>query len=392
MIKLYIDPISRRVNGYCNILPNTPIFNDDILIDESELEDFTTSDLSSMVYNEDGSFRKIEDEEDDSGSSEKELQELSKETDEEMFLRLLMEGVDINEARTRVNLRKTTMGNLKTQIKVKTENYKSRIREFYISKDKEKDESMSFIYFSSVILLIKDENRYLDEWITWHIGKGFDHIYIYDNGSKERVDTIIDTYSDDIKLKITIVDWTGEHKNIQQDAYNHFLRNYAHQTKWALFIDSDEFVNFTDTSIQDVNTFLERFDDYTEIYGPFVEYNANGLETYDPRPVKERFTETSSIREGIYYKNFIQVNRITEMKMHYAVYDKNKHFIYRDENNNKTMFVIEHYYTKSWEEWKEKIARGSCDPNYLKRLREFFLYNPNMRYLDTGEEIIQTHG
>ena len=44
--------------------------------------------------------------------------------------------------------------------------------------------------------------------------------------------------------------------------------------------------------------------------------------------------------------------------------------------------MIEHYYTKSWEEWKEKIiTRGACDPLYKRKLNEFFNYNPDMEYL-----------
>ena len=43
--------------------------------------------------------------------------------------------------------------------------------------------------------------------------------------------------------------------------------------------------------------------------------------------------------------------------------------------------VLEHYYTRSWEEWQNKITRGCCMPDALKRIDEFFEYNPNMEYL-----------
>ena len=44
-------------------------------------------------------------------------------------------------------------------------------------------DSQSVKYISSICLLAKDEDRYLDEWIMYHIGIGIDHIFIYDNGS-----------------------------------------------------------------------------------------------------------------------------------------------------------------------------------------------------------------
>ena len=66
----------------------------------------------------------------------------------------------------------------------------------------------------------------------------------------------------------------------------------------------------------------------------------------------------------------------------------------RDSNSRGTMllFVIDHDYTKSWEEWKKKIMeRGGADPNYHKALREFFFYNPDMSHLDTGENAVQSY-
>ena len=78
--------------------------------------------------------------------------------------------------------------------------------------------------------------------------------------------------------------------------------------------------------------------------------------------------------------------------MHYAYYDPAKHQVFENEERNKNLFVIDHYYTKSWEEWQRKIKeRGGADPNYHKVLKEFFFYNPDMAYLDTGENAVQAY-
>ena len=130
-------------------------------------------------------------------------------------------------------------------------------------------------------------------------------------------------------------------------------------------------------------------EDYTEVYGSFVEYNANGQETYTDAPVRERFTRTTDVCSALYHKNFIQVNHIDNFKRHYANYNPKKYFVFRNEEDNKDMFVIDHYYTKSWEEWQQKIKRGSSDPGYRKQLKEFFVYNPDMKYLDRGEDVVQ---
>ncbi|NBH99187.1 hypothetical protein E5357_14455 [Hominisplanchenecus murintestinalis] len=102
--------------------------------------------------------------------------------------------------------------------------------------------------------------------------------------------------------------------------------------------------------------------------------------------------KSGDVREGFYWKNFIQVNRIDAFEMHYAYYDPEKHQVWKNGEHNKDLFVIDHYYTKSWEEWKRKIMeRGGADPNYHKALREFFVYNPDMIHLDTGEDAVQAY-
>jgi hypothetical protein len=43
---------------------------------------------------------------------------------------------------------------------------------------------MPQLFNTSICLIIKDENDYINEWLDWHLKVGFEHFYIYDNGSK----------------------------------------------------------------------------------------------------------------------------------------------------------------------------------------------------------------
>ena len=55
------------------------------------------------------------------------------------------------------------------------------------------------------------------------------------------------------------------------------------------------------------------------------------------------------------------------------------------------LICVDHYFTKSYEEWIEKIRRGSCDPNYYRRYNEFFRYNPDMHYCMEDISIMQEY-
>lgn len=390
MIKIKIDPLTKKVLSYTKVQSNTPVYSTDIIVNDSELSNLLMTptlysngelvEITSENYN-----FEIED-------INKLISEISKISDNDYFMQMIMNGSDISEARDAVKSRKEEYRVLSAQRDELIAQHQEEINQYYLEQNKSIDESLDCKYYSSVILLIKNENRYLKEWLDWHLSIGFQHIYIYDNGDIDNVQDIVDTYDADIQEMITIVDWTGHHAHIQQDAYNHFMSNYKQDVRWGLFIDSDEFLRFTDGTTTDVNAFLKAYEDYTEVWGYEVEYDANGQEKYENKPVRERFTRRTDAREGFYWKNFIQVNRIDSFLMHYAYYDPAKHLVFKNEQSNQNLFVIDHYYTKSWEEWQWKIKdRGGADPNYHKALREFFYYNPDMSYLDTGENVQQAY-
>lgn len=392
--KIEKDPITNKILSYTKVQSNTPLYSTDIIVDSGDLSGINLNE--PMFLNDDGEISSENENIDNCDNTIQELSsqilELSSENDSDYFMRLIMDGATLAKARSEVQSRQKKLEDLNANLEEKKSEHQQHIRNYYLSKNHQLDLALECQYYSAVILLIKDENRYLKEWIDWHLALGFDHIYIYDNGEKDHVQDIVDLYSTEVKQKITVIDWTGHHTHIQQDAYNHFLSNYKADVRWGLFIDSDEFLRFTDGETTNVNAFLRSYEDYTEVWGYEVEYNANGHEIYENKPVRERFTRQTDVREGFYWKNFIQVNRIDSFLMHYAYYDESKHLLFKNEQSNQDLFVIDHYYTKSWEEWKKKIMeRGGADPNYHKALREFFFYNPDMSHLDTGENAVQSY-
>lgn len=386
MIKLQVDPISKRIISYTKVMPNTQVYKGDILVKENAVLE-----IENPCLYIDGEFVEINDENYDASleNLNKEISELSKMNDNDYFISLYLDGKTMVTARNEVLNRKQKLEEMQ---KTRDDIIKLRerdVKEYYLKQNREVDNKLNYLYYSSVILLIKHENRYLKEWLDWHLSLGFEHVYIYDNGTQEKVDEVINTYVASEKEKITVIDWSGSHAHIQQDAYNHFMKNYKQDSRWGLFIDSDEFLRFTN-GVTNVNNFLKDYEDYTEIWGYEVEFNANGQESYVDKPVRERFTNQVNTREGFYWKNFIQVNRIDSFLMHYAYYDSSRNLMFKNEQSNQDLFVIEHYYTKSWEEWQWKIKeRGGADPHYHKALKEFFVYNPDMKHLDTGENAYQ---
>lgn len=132
----------------------------------------------------------------------------------------------------------------------------------------------------AICLLIKDENKYLFEWIKWHLGIGVNHFYVYDNGSAVPArETILAEFDSHL---FTFVDWSGPHAHTQIEAYNHCLRHYGAENKWVAFIDTDEFIH---CDVLD----MRRYEAYPYIRVRWKVFDANGQTEYSPDDVQNDF-------------------------------------------------------------------------------------------------------
>ena len=237
---------------------------------------------------------------------------------------------------------------------------------------------------AAICLLIKDENAYINEWLGWHIGIGFQHFFIYDNGSMVPIE---ESVNERYKRYCTFIDFSGDHGNTQLECYADAIEKYGNDVKWLAFIDTDEFIR--PLTGEDINTFLGRFEDHDGLYIRWVVYNANGLWKKDDKPQRERFTRVSSHAPSKPFgKSIIRPERIRCMGTHfptgilgrYDIVDSNgKHMRSAcSEFSPEDRIVIDHYFTRSYEEWQEKAARGSCDPRCERKYDEFFLFNREM--------------
>lgn len=248
----------------------------------------------------------------------------------------------------------------------------------------------NFKYYCSICLIIRDESEYLKEWLEWHIGQGIQHFYIYDHGSKQPVSEFIKTLDKEIQDKVTIIYFGGTHVFAQHDAYNDCLEKYKYESRWIGFIDSDEMVRIKNG--KKMPEYLKSFELYAGLFIAWEMYGANGHVKKSSLPLRERFTKVSpSKKSSGVGKVFVQPLLMKKMLTHNGypiegcyVVDEYKDPVDEAEawkyNASKDTICLDHYYTKSYEEWVEKMRRGSADPQYFRYYEEFFDYNPDMEY------------
>ncbi len=221
----------------------------------------------------------------------------------------------------------------------------------------------------AICAIFKDEAPYLLEWLAFHTMIGFDHFVLYDNGSTDGGGDVIRRSG--FAGNVTLTEWSD--RPGQLSAYRHFHADHARDFSWAAFIDLDEFiVPAAGSSIRDI---LARaiYDSYSDILLNWLVFGASGHTRRPDGLVVENFTRrlrddaegNRHVKSLVRTKDLLRIgstphifdcsgptcNTRGETVMSYAVQPAVCHDV----------MAINHYFTKSAEEWDFKRRRGRGD-------------------------------
>ncbi|MBR1646873.1 MAG: glycosyltransferase family 92 protein [Selenomonadaceae bacterium] len=261
-----------------------------------------------------------------------------------------------------------------------------------------------FPYNLAVVAIFKDEATYLREWLDYHLLAGAEHFYLYNNDSSDDYEKILAPYVE--ANLVTLIDWSGE--IMQMPAYNDALNCYRFFCRYMAFIDLDEFIfPKTNQSIVDVlDEILSRDKTAAALAVNWQIFGSNGHESANlSKGVLERFTRRAEknwaptpaekICEGNDDKPLGNVLIKTIANPRAVNYFYNPHFAIRfvgfravNETGNfveefynlpvtADKIAVNHYYTKSHEEFLAKFNRGRSDVLAGYSLNWFDNYNRN---------------
>ena len=240
-----------------------------------------------------------------------------------------------------------------------------------------------------ICAICKNEEDYLQEWIEHHLKIGFDKIYIYDNNdpANDKQYNILKKYIDE--GIVVYNDVRGKIK-YQVPAYNDFYNKYGKDIYYAAMIDIDEFIVFNpDQPIQDMKT-LFRKTNKNYYHLSWKMFGDNNLVYKDDRPVMERFTEPLPDDICIQYKfpenrhvKSIIKGGLDNVKFTHCHLVSCKEKCYRPDchrvngdnpfmDPDHSICYIKHFYTKTAEEWKDKMKRRTATTNKVKYNTDMF--------------------
>lgn len=249
----------------------------------------------------------------------------------------------------------------------------------------------------AIAAIIKNEGKYIEEWIRYHIAVGVQKFYLYDNGSTDNTKEVLDKYIEAGIVELTY--YPGVAK--QLPAYNDAIKRHRSECKYIAFIDADEFLFSCDKQKNVCQNILDLMGKYPSAGGLAINWRMFGSSGFESKPVcggvldNFLYRAVEDGRGNACIKTVVNPRKVFRFKhVHYPTYIYGVHSIDEDgaivegwkhtKKNIKTV-RINHYFTKSKEEWIERRKQGKADykdPLNVRSLDEFYLHDNNDIYDD----------
>lgn len=241
---------------------------------------------------------------------------------------------------------------------------------------------------TAICAIIKDEHLFLKEWIDWHLNLGFDAIHLFEDKGSKSHEEIVKDYSNVFLRRYENDEGVQELLEAQGTPYRQvvlytwFAKEYQSLYDWCAFIDIDEYVFFAED--YNLNKLCEEFEPYPGVLLNWRMMGASGL-VKRPDSIVKYYTKEGVIPESEkvwMFKSFCNLKRFISFPSLHRTEDA------VNTNHNKNLKEwcydkawLNHYFTKSWEDWCHRIfKRGDTNPGH-RTLDDFFALNPDMLYL-----------
>lgn len=234
-----------------------------------------------------------------------------------------------------------------------------------------KDYSMLNKNFNICICSIcKNEKLYIKEFVEYYYNLGVDKLFIYDNNEIDGENLMNILYEYIKNNFVKIIDVRGL-SSIQIPIYNYCYKNNKNLYNWIGFVDIDEYLFIEDNQTIKNYLYNKRFNKCQTVFFNWIIYNDNNLIKYDSRSLKERFTHQSlkhsqgkSFVRGNIENLIIPTSHMPGINIFHFC-NSNGELIYPNnffENKfeKKPKAYIKHYYTKTVEEFCDKLKKGDA--------------------------------
>lgn len=205
-----------------------------------------------------------------------------------------------------------------------------------------------------VCTMLRNQGRFLREWVIYHGKIGVGRWFIYDNNSDDDIEEVIESLVINHNYNITRHVWPWIKS--QEAGFSHCALRARDSCEWVGFIDVDEFLHFpSDTTLQDIlrNESISNRE-IGELRASCHSFGPSGLKKFPIEGVTVGYTCRMIFPER--HKSIVRPealdNALINVVHHFQLKQGFKHV--KIERHN---LVINHYKYQVWEVFKEKFYR-----------------------------------
>lgn len=250
----------------------------------------------------------------------------------------------------------------------------------------------------SIVAIIKNEGQYIEEWVRYHIVAGVQKFYLYNNDSSDNTEEVLKKYID--AGYVDLIPFPGV--AMQLLAYNDAIYRFKHKTRYMAIIDADEFLYSCNKRMSVRDEVADIFSSFPQAGGIAVNWRMFGSSGLLKKPIRGGVLDNFLYRAkedgkgNNCIKTIVNPRRVYKYEhVHFPTYLMGFYSV--DENGNKVngwsneiteinKIRINHYFTKSKEEWIVRRSMGKADykdRSQIRTLQEFEEHDNNDIY-DNG--------
>jgi Glycosyl transferase family 2 len=221
--------------------------------------------------------------------------------------------------------------------------------------------------FVALCAIVLNEEPYLQEWVDYNLGLGFDLVYIFDNSESHD----LNQWQTQQTSNVRVTHLPGS--SMQTQAYRQCAKTLIEEGKhkWAAFFDVDEFLVLR--RHESLKPFLHEFLISGALAINWIYMGTNNKTIYEPMPVSYRFQHRVGSSTNMHIKTIAVLKNINlggkfhchflPLKKGYRMLDTNRRRVKGPFNRGgpEDVAALYHFFSKSNKEFLLKRIRGRAD-------------------------------
>jgi hypothetical protein len=233
----------------------------------------------------------------------------------------------------------------------------------------------------AICAVFKNEAPYLREWIEFHRIVGVERFYLYQNRSEDDWQAVVGPYIE--RGVVLLTDWPNL-PPCQMQAYQSCIDEHKGQQISVAFLDCDEFL-FSPCRATVPEALSQVRPDWGAVGVNWMCFGASGRELQTGEPVIERFTlrPADDFGPNVHIKSIVRMDRVESAgpdPHHFRVgcgtFAESGERVAGPFTSKPShrLLRINHYVSKSRQEYLRRIARGKADMASRREPSEFDQY------------------